>query len=98
MFRQQTSNAADGKCVQEVFKMSGVTLKEAQKHLKMWLEAELKIAASQSYTIGTRSLTRANLKEVREQIKFWQNKVSELEGAAGRKGRNRILRAVPRDL
>lgn len=78
--------------------MAGITLKEAQKHLKMWLEAETEIATSQSYTIGTRTLTRANLKEVREQIKFWQNKVEQLENIAGNKGRNRVYRAVPRDL
>lgn len=78
--------------------MSAITLSEAREHLKIWLEAEAAIATSQSYTIGTRSLTRASLKEVREQIKFWQNKVTELEGAAAKKGRNRIYRAVPRDL
>ncbi len=78
--------------------MAGITLKEAQKHLKMWLKAETEIATSQSYTIGTRSLTRANLKEVRDQIKYWENKVNELEKEAATKGRNRIYRAVPRDL
>ena len=78
--------------------MAGITLEEARKHLEVWLSAEAEIATSQSYTIGTRSLTRANLKEVREQIKFWQNKVAELENCAARKGRNRIYRAVPRDL
>lgn len=76
----------------------GITLKEAQQHLEMWLNAESEIATSQSYTIGTRSLTRANLKEVRDQIKFWQNKVAELERTESRKGRNRAYRAIPRDL
>lgn len=78
--------------------MAGITLTDAQKHLDIWLEAETEIATSQSYTIGTRSLTRANLKEVREQIKFWQNKVAQLENEAVNKGRNRVYRAVPRDL
>lgn len=78
--------------------MAGITLKEAQKHLKMWLKAESEIATSQSYTIGTRTLTRASLKEVRDQIKFWQSKVAELESTAANKGRNRVYRAVPRDL
>ncbi len=76
----------------------GITLKEAQQHLEMWLNAESEIATSQSYTIGTRSLTRADLKEVRDQIKFWQNKVAELERAETQKGRNRAYRAIPRDL
>lgn len=78
--------------------MAGITLKEARKHLKIWLDAENEIATSQSYTIGTRSLTRANLKEVRDQIKYWENKVNELEKEAANKGRNRTYRAVPRDL
>ena len=78
--------------------MAGITVKEAQKHLKIWLKAEMEIATSQSYTIGTRTLTRANLKEVRDQIKFWQSKVAELESAAEKKGRNRVYRAIPRDL
>ena len=76
--------------------MAAITLEQAKRHLETWLEAEREIAASQSYKIGTRSLTRADLKEVRNQIKFWLDKVDELDG--GRKGRNRVLRAVPRDL
>lgn len=75
----------------------GITLKTAKEHLNLWLEAEAEISTSQSYTIGTRSLTRANLKEVREQIVFWQNKVAELEKLEARKGRNRVFRAIPRD-
>ncbi|WP_412102555.1 DUF6148 family protein, partial [Paenibacillus alvei] len=31
----------------------------AQRHLDAWIEAELALATSQSYKIGTRSLTRA---------------------------------------
>lgn len=75
----------------------GITLKQAQQHLEMWLKAEEEIATSQSYTIGTRTLTRANLKEVRDQIKFWQGKVDGLEKATAGKGRNRAYRAIPRD-
>ena len=78
--------------------MAGITLEEAKRHLAIWLEAEAEIATSQSYTIGSRSLTRANLKEVREQIKYWQSKVAELENIAARRGRNRVYRAVPRDI
>lgn len=73
--------------------MAGITLQEAKNHLNAWLAAELEIATSQSYRIGTRTLTRANLNEVREQVKYWEQKVQQLE----RKGRNRVYRAVPRD-
>jgi len=73
--------------------MAGITLKQAEQHLKIWLTAEQEIATSQSYKIGTRNLTRADLKEVRNEIVFWENKVNQLS----RKGRNRVYRAVPRD-
>ena len=41
--------------------MAGITLKIAKKHLNAWLEAELEVTTNQSYTIGSRSLTRADL-------------------------------------
>jgi len=78
--------------------MAGITLERARMHLLAWMEAELAITTSQSYTIGSRSLTRANLDEVRKQVAFWENKVAELENISKRKGRNRIMRVVPRDL
>ena len=44
----------------------GITLEIAKKHLDAWLEAELEVTTHQSYTIGSRSLTKANLSEIRE--------------------------------
>lgn len=78
--------------------MAGITLKIAQKHLNAWLEAELAVTTNQSYTIGSRSLTRADLSDIREQIAFWEGKVAALENLEKRGGRNRIIRVVPRDL
>lgn len=78
--------------------MSEITLEIAEKHLNAWLEAELQVTTNQSYTIGTRSLTRANLSEIRKQIEFWGNKVASLKNQKNHKGRNRIFRVVPRDL
>ena len=78
--------------------MAGITLKIAQKHLNAWLEAELEVTTNQSYTIGSRSLTRADLSDIREQIAFWEGKVAALENLEKRGGRNRIIRVVPRDL
>lgn len=69
-----------------------------KKHLEMWLEAESEVAINQSYTIGGKSFTRANLGEIRKQIEYWSNKVQALENIAKRKGRNRVYRVVPRDL
>lgn len=78
--------------------MSGITLETAKKHLDMWLEAEAAVATGQSYSIGSRTLTRANLSEIRSTIDYWNNKVAELENISNNRGRNRIIRAVPRDL
>ena len=73
-------------------------LETARFHLNAWLEAELEVTTHQSYTIGSRSLTRANLAEIRKQIEFWQNEVDRLENIEKSGGRNRVFRAVPRDL
>ncbi|MCL2107803.1 MAG: DUF6148 family protein [Oscillospiraceae bacterium] len=73
--------------------MAGIDLQTAEKHLAAWLEAELELTTHQSYRIGTRWLTKADLKEVRNQIKYWQGVVNQLKG----RGRNRVYRGVLRD-
>lgn len=78
--------------------MAGITLEIAKRHLDEWLEAELALTTSQSYTLRNRTLTRANLTEIRNTIKFWNDKVNELEHIKQTGGRNRIRRVVPRDL
>ena len=74
--------------------MKGITLERAQVHLEAWLDAELAVSTGQSYSMGTRSLTRANLTEISKQIAFWRKEVSSLNG----KGVRRVRRYVPRDL
>lgn len=76
--------------------MSQLTLEVAEKHLDAWLAAELAVATSQSYKIGTRSLTRADLSDIRQQIKFWRNECDRLR--TGRRRGARVMRVVPRDL
>ena len=73
-------------------------METAKKHLRAWLTAELEVTTHQSYTIGTRSLTKANLSEIRKQIQFWKNEVAKHENIEKRRGRNRVTRIVPRDL
>jgi hypothetical protein len=48
----------------------------AQTHLDAWLAADLALATAKSYTIGNRQLTRADVGEIRDQIAYWQNQVS----------------------
>ncbi|MDF2596798.1 MAG: hypothetical protein K0R69_3139 [Clostridia bacterium] len=78
--------------------MSAWTLEQAKQHLKAWMDAELKVTIGQSYKLGSRELNRANLYQIREQIKFWKNQVDVLENQLKRRGTNRVMRIVPRDL
>ena len=68
-----------------------------KEKLKTWMAAEDAIATGQSYQIGTRMLTRASLKQVREQIEYWAGRLAEAEAAEQRGGRNRIFQFVPLD-
>lgn len=72
----------------------GITLETARKKLDLWLDAEDAVAAGQSYTIGSRSLTRASLPEIAKRIEYWGALVSKLE--SGVKG-VRIQRGWPLD-
>lgn len=74
--------------------MAAITLEVAKKHLEMWLEAESEVAINQSYTIGGKSFTRANLAEIRKQIEYWSNKVAELENLAKKKNVTQIIRTL----
>lgn len=70
-----------------------MNLERAKKHLEAWYAADLAVSTGQSYRIGTRSLTRANIDEIRKQIIYWEREVARLEG----KGSRKVFRAVPRD-
>lgn len=72
-------------------------LERARMHLEAWYKAELAISTGQSYSIGTRSLTRANLTEVVKQIEYWKKEVAKLERNPSGKMR-RAKRFIPRDL
>ncbi len=47
----------------------------AQTHLDTWLAADTALATAKSYTIGNRTLTRADLAEVRDHVAYWQRVV-----------------------
>ena len=69
-----------------------------QRKLNTWLEAEEKIAAGQSYQIGTRMLTRADLSAVRGEMEYWAGKLQEAEAESKHGGRNRAYHFVERDV
>lgn len=78
--------------------MQGITLEVAKKHLEAWLEADLKTSEGQSYSIGSRSLTRTNASEIEKKIEYWSAKVSEIEARQrGVKSKRRVIGVIPRD-
>lgn len=62
--------------------MAGITLAQAEAKLTTWMAAMDKIAVGQNYSISTgassRTLTRANLAEVQQQVEYWDSKVKTL--------------------
>lgn len=56
-----------------------LTLTQAQTALDAWIAADLAVAKGQSYSMNGRSLTLANAKEIREQIQYWERRVSAFE-------------------
>lgn len=75
--------------------MAGITLEQAEAKLALWLDAEEKLAVSQSYAIDVdgsrRELTRADLKEVAARIEFWSGKVAALARRAAGRSNTRII-------
>ena len=59
------------------------------ERLKMYLEAERVVLTGQSYTIGNRSLTRANLSEIRKAIDDLLAAGATLDGETMRGSRSR---------
>ncbi len=51
----------------------------AQTALDAWIAADLAVAKGQSYSMNGRSLTLANAQEIREQIHYWERRVSAFE-------------------
>lgn len=75
--------------------MAGISLETAQTMLNAWIAAETALASAQSYEItvegNTRKLTRADLAQVGERIKYWQSVVAQLSGNARRQSRSRYI-------
>lgn len=78
--------------------MAIYTKEFCRRKLQIWLAAEEAIATGQRYQIEDRSLTRADLYDVRKEIEFWEGKLATAETEERYGGRNRVFRFVPRDL
>lgn len=69
-----------------------------EQKLKTWLAAEESVATGQSYQIGTRMLTRADLEDIRKEMEYWAGKLAEAEAEEKTNGRNRMYHLVARDV
>jgi hypothetical protein len=73
--------------------MAGITLSDAETKLDLWMTAETAVASGQEYTIGSRNLRRADLKEIRGQIDYWNGWVQRLSN--GGNGGMRVRGITP---
>ena len=78
--------------------MSATITKEQELHnaremLKGWMQAEVAVMTGQDYSIGSRRLRRADLKDIAQRIKYWKAEVDRLEG----RSRIRVQQVIPRD-
>lgn len=64
--------------------MAGITQAQAEAQLALYLAAEASVLQGQAYTIGGRSLTRADLASIQQGIKTWDERVQSLAVRAGR--------------
>lgn len=69
-----------------------------RQRLKIWLAAEEAIANGQRYQIEGRSLTRADLYDVKKELLFWAERLAEAESEEQNGGSIRAYHFVPRDV
>lgn len=73
-------------------------LETLRTRLTQYMACEAAIlGGAQSYRISTRELTRANLSEIADMIKYLENEVANEEAKAAGRGRNRMFGVIPRD-
>lgn len=56
--------------------MAMFSVELCQRKVKLWLAAEEAVATGQEYQIGTRKLTRADLKAVREELEYLSSAIA----------------------
>jgi hypothetical protein len=74
-------------------------LTRVAKRLDMYYAAEEAVlSGAQSYSLGSRTLTRADLAEIRKVIAKLEDEVDMLQSAVDGNGARRCVRALPRDI
>jgi len=62
-----------------------ITLQTARDALNAWIKADLSVAKGQSYVMNGRSITLANIREIREQIHYWERRIAALSSSRSNK-------------
>jgi hypothetical protein len=75
--------------------MAGLTLAQVEARLALYVEAEQKILEGQSYSLGGRSLTRADLGAVQKEIERLDRRCQELSGTTNTARKIRVYGATP---
>ena len=74
-------------------------LKTYKARLDLYLKAEEAILdGAQTYRIGSRLLTRADIAEVRKMISTLEDGIDEMESQLVGGGRRKCIRVIPRDV
>jgi hypothetical protein len=74
-------------------------LEVLKNRLQQYLDCEAAIlSGAQEYSIGSRRLTRADLSEIAEMIRYLEREIANEEAKANGRGRNRVIGIIPRDL
>ena len=78
-----------------VISNANTVLEIKNNRLKLYYEAEEKVLNSQSYTLGSKTLTRADLTSIQNMIKKLEGEIASLEQYGTMKRRS--VRIVPVD-
>lgn len=74
-------------------------LQNYKDRLALYYKAEQAILeGAQSYSIGSRHLTRADLAEIRKMIKTLEEGVDEMAAEASGRSRRKCVRVIPMDV
>lgn len=56
-----------------------ITLSQAQAALDAWIAADIAVAKGKSYSMNGRTLSLAEVKDIREQIQYWERRIAALQ-------------------
>ncbi len=70
-------------------------LERYKRQREQYLRAEEAVLNAQSYKIGSREVTRADLAEITKMIEYLDQRIDSIESSGGKR---QILRIIPRDI